>query len=244
MNKLAKHRLLLFIVLLAGLTVFAFNVQTVYATETGETETGQTAANPDKEAAVEAADRAIRWLPSPENIRFITPTIESDIAEAQDLVEIAKNIYGVTENDFADLDKLNAIKTQVEKRSAIQDAKDAIDAIPPPAQITEEDRDVIEEARRLTDLAVEEYGATDFDLCWRLRTLEKAEERLDEEPDPEPEPVPEPEPDPEPEPAPDPDPEPDDDPLPPTGAMTTTIVSGLVLTGAGLLFLGKRKRFY
>jgi|GEM_PF-539294 len=174
-----------------------------------------------KEEAIKAADRAIRWLPRPENIRFLPPNIQSDIAAAQALVDIAKNEFGATDDDFADLAKLQAVKDKVEKRKAIFAARDAIDLIPPPGTITEEDREVIEEARRLVKIAIEEYGATDFDLCWRLRKLLISEYRLGDK-------LP-------------PDPDDPDDPLPPTGAMVTTIVSGFLLTGAGLFFLVKRK---
>jgi len=221
MYKLAKSKRLFVFVLLISLTLLAFNVQTIYATETDETAIDQPSTNPLKESAIEAADRAIRWLPRPDNIRFLSPKIENDIAEAQALVDTAKNVHGATDEDFADLEKLQAVKDQVEKRKAIFAARDAIDLIPPPGTVTEEDRELVEEARRLVNIAIEEYGATDFDLCWRLFKLEKAEERVDEKPAP--------------------DPEDPDDPLPPTGAMVTSIVSGLLLLGTGLFFLGKRK---
>jgi len=234
----------------------AFNNQSLYANESEETETNQSPQEsvyeeepvneepvneepvndepvndePDpepvgKDEAIKAADRAIRWLPRPENIRFLPPDIESDIAAAQALVDTAKNTYGATDDDFADLEKLEAVKERVEIRKAIFAARDAIDLIPPPGTITEEDRDVIEEARRLVNIAVEDYGATDFDLCWRLRKLLISEDRL-------PDKLP-------------PDPDDPDDPLPPTGAMAVTIISGLLVTAAGLFFLLKRKvRFY
>ena len=224
MYKLAKSKRLFVFVLLISLTLLAFNVQTIYATETDETAIDQPSTNPLKESAIEAADRAIRWLPRPDNIRFLPPNIENDIAEAQALVDTAKRVHGATDDDFADLEKLEAVKERVEIRKAIFAARDAIDLIPPPGTITEEDRDVIEEARRLVNIAIEDYGATDFDLCWRLRKLEISEERVDEKPVPAPE-----------------DPDDPEDPLPPTGAMVTSIVSGLLLLGTGLFFLGKRK---
>ncbi len=224
MSKLARYGFL-FIVLLVGLTVLAFGTQTVYATNESEVEL--TSADADKEAAIEAADRAIRRVPK--SFRYLDPVIEESITEARALVDTAMADYGAERADFDDLDRLEAAEWQKEKSEAVQAARDAIDKIPPPAQITEEHRPIIEEARRLTDIAMEDYGATRLDLCWRYQALVDAEDRLDDvvEPDPDP--------------APDPDPDPDPDPLPPTGAITTTIVSGLLLTGAGLLFLGKRK---
>jgi len=226
MSKLARYGFLL-IVLLVGLTVLAFGTQTVYATNESEVEL--TSADADKEAAIEAADRAIRRVPK--SFRYLDPVIEESITEARALVDTAMADYGAERADFADLDRLEAAEWQKEKSEAVQAARDAIDKIPPPAQITEEHRPIIEEARRLTDIAMEDYGATRLDLCWRYQALVDAEDRLDD--------VVEPDPDPDPDPVIDPDPDPD--PLPPTGAITTTIVSGLLLTGAGLLFLGKRK---
>lgn len=226
MSKLARYGFLL-IVLLVGLTVLAFGTQTVYATNESEVEL--TSADADKEAAIEAADRAIRRVPK--SFRYLDPVIEESITEARALVDTAMADYGAERADFTDLDRLEAAEWQKEKSEAVQAARDAIDKIPPPAQITEEHRPIIEEARRLTDIAMEDYGATRLDLCWRYQALVDAEDRLDD--------VVEPDPDPDPDPVLDPDPDPD--PLPPTGAITTTIVSGLLLTGAGLLFLGKRK---
>jgi len=223
MNKLARYGFLL-IVLLVGLTVLAFDTQPVYANEESEIEL--TSSNTDKDAAIEAADRAIRRVPR--SFRYLDPVIEENIAEARRLVDRAKANYGAERADFSDLDRLEAAEKQLEKTEAIEAARDAIDKIPPPAQITEAHRSIIEEARRLTDIAKEDYGATRLDLCWRYEALVDAEERL-EEAEPEPDPVP------------DPDPDPDPDPLPPTGALTTTVVSGLLMAGAGLLFLGKRK---
>ena len=208
MNKLARYGIF-FIVLMVCLAVLAVSSQPVQATA------GSTDA--DKEAAIEAANHAISRVPK--HFRHVDPVIESSIEEARDLVDTAMKDYGATRSDFPDLNRLEAAEKQLEKMDAIQAARDAIDKIPPPLQITEEHRNIIEEARRLTAIAMEQYGATYFDLCWRYKVLEDAEDRLDDVDDPDPEP----------------------DPLPPTGAMSTTIVSGLLLTGTGLLLWGKRK---
>jgi len=247
MKKLTRCGFILFIVLLVGLTFFAFNTQTAHAieseemqseeVESEEAELKQTSVDPDKKAAIDAANQAIRRVPKAENLRVLDPTIKNNIARARDLVDTAMEDYDAEEADFPELEKLEAAEWQFERLEAIYAARDAIDAIPPPAQITEEHRELIEEARRLTDIAIEDYGATDFELCYRYKILEEAEKRL---PEREPEPEPEPEPVPEPEPEPDPKPEPAPRPTPPTGGTSAAIISGLLLTGTGLMFLRKR----
>jgi len=233
MKKLTRYGFILFIVLLVGLTVLALNTQAAYATESEEVETEKSSVNGDKKAAIDAANQAIRQIPSAENLRYLDPKIESNIAKARALVDTAMEDYGAVKADFPRLDKLEAVEWQVERLGAIQDAKDAIDALPPLAQITEEHRELIEEARRLVDLAVEVYGATEFELCYRFKILGEAEARLPEhEPEPEPEPKPEPKPEPEPR------------PTPPTGGKSAILLSGFLLTGTGLLLLGiGKKRF-
>ena len=234
MKKLARYGFLL-LVLLVGLTVLVFNNQAVYATDESELEL--TSTDLAKEVAVEAADRAISRVPR--YIRYLDPVIEESIYEARRLANEAMINYGAVRSDFHDLDRLEAAEKMQEKRYAIDAARAAIDKIPPLHQITEQHRAIIEEARRLTDIAIAQYGATWLDICWRYQALVDAEERVEDPyPDPEPDPVVDPEPDP----VVDPDIDPDLEPLPPTGAITTTILSGLALTGAGLWFLGKRKR--
>ncbi len=204
-RKMPRYGFVLVTVLVISLMFLAFTPQTGYAADT------------EKEEAIEAADRAIRFLPSPGNIMFSTPELRSDIAEAQELVETAKDVHGATDDDFANLDKLSEVKEQTAKRKAIQDARDAIDAMPPPFTVTEEDRAAVEEARRLVDYAVEEHGVTLADICKRVDRLEDAEERLDEEPEPEPEPT------------------------PPTGGVSALGLVGALLTGTGLLFAIKTR---
>ncbi len=240
MSKLSRYGFIYFIILLVGIMVFTVNAQEAFAIESEEDELEQTSLDADKKAAIDAANQAIRRIPSAENLRFLDPLIEKDIARARALVDTAIEDYGASETDFRNLSKLKAVEWQLERLEAIQAAKDAMDAIPAPAFIAEEHREIIEEARRLADLAAEVYGATDFELCYRLKGLIEAEKRLpeqEEEPEPEPEPEPELEPEPEPEPEPV---EPEPIPTPPTGGTFTSIVSGLLLTGAGLMFLRKR----
>lgn len=63
----------------------------------------------------------------------------------------------------------------MKKFAAIQAARDAIDKIPPTAEITSADRGKISEARRLVDIAMLQYGASAFDICWRYDVLAAAE---------------------------------------------------------------------
>lgn len=217
MKKLTRYGFFLIVVLLVGLTIFAITSQVVYATESE-----QSSSDAGKQAAIEAADRAIHWIPN--RFRFLVPSIVEKINEARWLADIAMNVYGATSADFADYNKLIEAEWQVKRINAIQAARDAIDLIPPRMQITKEHAPLIEEARRLVNIAIEQYGATEFDICWRYFELKEAEKRLPEKVVPEPKPEPE--------------------PLPVTGAMATTIISGLLLSGAGLLILGKRKNRY
>ena len=234
MKKLARCGILL-IVLLVGLTVLVFNNQAVYANDEPELEL--TSIDFARQTAVEAADRAIRRVPS--YIKFLDPVIEENIYEARRLADDAMINYGAVRSDFQDLERLEAAEKMQEKRHAIDAARAAIDRIPPQHQITEQHRAIIEEARRLTEIAIEQYGATWLDICWRYKELVDAEERVE---DPYPVPVPDPVDDPDVDPDIDPDVDPEPEPLPPTGAITTSIITGLALTGAGLMFLGKRKR--
>ncbi len=143
MIKLTRYGFILFVVLLVGLTVLAYNTRVAYATEAEEAEAEEVepeeaesealSVDADKKAAIDAANRAIRRIPSAEHISFLDPTIESDVTGARALVDTAIEDYGAVKADFPELDKLEAVEWQVERLKAIQAAKDAIDAIPPPA---------------------------------------------------------------------------------------------------------------
>ena len=109
-----------------------------------------------------------------------------------------------------------------EKAAAIQAAKDAIDALPEFPEISNEHRPAVEEARRLADIAMTEYGATRFELCLRIVLLEMIEEKLEKFVDEE---------------------EPDEVmPLPPTGGTFALPLLGILLTGAGLFIARNGKK--
>jgi len=217
MKKLVRYGLLLLVVSLIGLTVFLISVPVSFANE--ETVTSEEYTPEDKAAAVKAANDAISRIPHPSLIVAYEQSYIEEVARAFSLVAVARDEYGAVDSDFEDLAHLYLAEQRVLKMLAIKEAQDAIDLIPPVDQITAEDRPVIEEARRLVDIAMHEYGATAFEICWRYDRLEEAEDALPEEEEPEPEPEPEPD---------------DRVPTPPTGGMSGLIGIGVVLAGAGL----------
>jgi len=232
MNKPVKYGLLLLALLLIGLSFFTVGAQTVYATEEeAESElTSQELNSQEKADAIKAANDAISKIVEPDLIIAYEEKFVQNVARARSLVEIAREEYDAVDSDFKNLNLLNRAEHKVLMLLAIQEFKDAVDKIPPLDEITEADRPLIEEARRLATIAIEEYGATPFSLCWRYYYIEDAEDRLDDVDE-------EPEPEPEPEPA-----EPIDDrrPTPPTGGLTGTAAIGALLAGAGFLLTKKK----
>lgn len=240
MKKPVKYGLLLLALSLIGLSFLTVGAQTVFATEEeAEPElTSQELYSQEKKAAIKAANEAISNIVDPDFIIAYEEKFVQDVARALSLVETARAEYGAVDSDFKNLKLLDRAEKKVLMFLAIQDFKDAVDKIPPLDEITEADRPLIEEARRLAIVAIEVYGATPFSLCWRYYYLEDAEDELDEIDEPEPEPEPEPKPEPEPE-------EPDDrEPTPPTGGLTGTFAIGALLAGAGFLFFKKKKNRY
>ncbi len=189
--------------------VLMFSVFTAQDVQANDSEEG-------KDAAIRAAVEAIKDIRrSPDRIVSLNQRAVDDVARARSLVEEAKDEYGVNEEDIANIDTLRESEKRVDKLLAVEEAKEAMDELPPPSEATAADKPAIERARELVNIAKEDYGASRFDLCWGLDRLEEIEEKVDPDPDPDPE-------------------------LPPTGGLTTSVISGLVLTGAGLLFVGKR----
>ncbi len=228
MDKQVRYGLLLFVILMLGVTLAVFIATPAYATEEeAEMEQAYTAA--EKAAAIRVANDAIFLIPRVDYIVALDQKAVHQVATARSLVEKAKEEYGAVDDDFPDLAKLLDAEQVVLKLLAVKAAQDAIDAIPPLEEVTEEDRPLIEEARRLVNIAMQEYGATRFDICWRLDALADAEEKIGEE-EPEPEPTPPPEP-------------PDDhQPTPPTGgAAGTFTLAALLICGVGL-FLFRQSR--
>jgi hypothetical protein len=232
MKKLVRYGLLLLVVSLIGLSLLAIGAQTVYANEEQEAALEELIAAEAKAAAIKAANEAIRRLPDPQNIIAYERSFIQEVAVALSLVETAKEEHGAVDSDFINLAKLYEAERTVLKFLAIKAAQDAIDLIPPKSLITEADRATIEEARRLTDIAIYEHGATAFDICWRYDVLGRAEDEIgepeEEEEEPEPAPVPV---------------KPDErQPTPPTGGIAVSVVAGLSILGAGLVFMSRRRK--
>ncbi len=235
MKKLVRYGLLLLGISLIGFSILLISPQVGYANVDGASiELGYTPA--EKAAAIAAANDAIRRLPDPELIVSYEQAFINEAARAFVLVHNAKEGYGAVDADFPDLAKLFAVEQRVYKMLAIKEAQNAIDLIPPVEYITEEHWPLIIEARHLVKIAMEIYGATAFDICWRYDKLREAEKKVDDEPEPEPEPVPEPEPKPKPKPQPKPT------PTPPTGGALLSLSAGLVLCTAGAILIRRRKQ--
>jgi len=208
MRKMSRYGMLLITVLVIGLMCITVSAQEVNATTYAQ----------DKAGAIEAANEAIRQIYIP--IAYEQAFVE-DVANARSLVTHAKS-KGAVDGDITNLSKLVSAENEVRKFAAIQAARDAIDKIPPTAEITSADRGTISEARRLVDVAMLQHGASAFDICWRYDALiaaEKAagvEKALGETA------------------------------LPATGAINTAALIGTLLTGAGMMFSIKlsRKNLY
>lgn len=238
MKKLVKFGLLLLVVSLIGISFLAINTQIVAANEEEVTEeddaievglTEAEAYSDEKAKAIADANKAIKDIVNPDLIIAYEEAFVQSVAKALSLVAYAREEHGATDSDFVNLAKLNKAEKKVLQFLAIQAAKDAIDKIPPLSEITEEHRAIIEEARRLVNIAMIEHGATEFQMCWRYYYLKDAEDELDDvvpEPEPKPEPKPEPE---------------KPTPTPPTGGISGFVAMGILLSGAGFLIIRQRK---
>ncbi|MDY6827485.1 MAG: hypothetical protein SVV67_10025 [Bacillota bacterium] len=229
MDKQVRYGLLLLVVLMLGVTLTVFIATPAYATEE-EAEMEQIFTAAEKRAAISAANDAIFLIPRVDHIVALDQKAVQQVAEARALVEKAKEEYGAVDADFPDLAKLLSAENIVFKLLAVKAAQDAIDVIPPLEEITEEHRPLIEEARRLVNIAMQEHGATRFDICWRLDALEDAEEKIGEK---------------EPEPTPPPQPPDDRQPTPPTGGPADTFtVAALLICGVGLFLYRQSRAHY
>ena len=161
MRKFIRLGMLLIVVLLVGLICFSVSAQEVNAANHAT----------DKAGAIEAANKAINSISIP--VAYEQAFVE-DVANARALVNHAKT-KGATDADFTGLTKLANAENEVKKFAAIQTARDAIDRIPPTAEITSADRGTITEARRLVNIAMQQYGASEFEICWRYDVLAAAE---------------------------------------------------------------------
>lgn len=228
MKEPVRYGLLLLVVLMIGFSVLSVGAQIVCANE--EEATTMVYTPEEKAAAVKAADDSIlrillieRFMLSADLQDFLADVIRSRI-----LVDAAKEKYGVVDEDFLYLNKLIEAELKAEKFLAIIAARNAIDAISLYAEYTDEYREAVQEARRLVDIAMNVYGATYVDICWRYDVLLIAEKKIEEEPEPEP-------------PKPEPKPKPKPIPTPPTGGALLSVSAGLVLCTAGIVFIRCRK---
>lgn len=229
MKEPVRFGLLLLVVMMIGFSVLSAGSQIVFANEEATT----TVYTPEeKAAAVKAADDSIRRILLIERFMLSADLQDflADVIRSRILVDAAKEKYGAVDEDFLYLSKLIEAELKAEKFLAIIAARDAIDAISLYAVNSDEYRKAVKEARRLVDIAMNEYGATYVDICWRYDALLIAEKKLEEEPEPEPEPEPKP-------------PKPDDRrPTPPTGGFSVALAVGLIASGAGMLLIKQRIR--
>ena len=160
MRKIPRFILFSVVFMLVGLMCLTVSTQVVNASTLA----------PDKAGAIQAANEAINklYLPVAYEQAFV-----QEVANARALVTHAKS-KGATDADITGLTKLLNAENLVKRFAAIQAARDAIDRIPPTAEITSADRGRITEARRLVDIAMA-LGASEFDICWRYDTLVAAE---------------------------------------------------------------------
>lgn len=161
MRKLFRLGTFLIIVIFVGLICFSVSAQGVYATTYAQ----------DKAGAIQAANAAINSIMIP--VAYEQAFVQ-DVANARALVTHAKT-KGAVDADITGLAKLVNAEKEVKKFAAIQAARDAIDKIPPTAEIASADKGKISEARRLVDVAMKQYGASVFDICWRYDVLIAAE---------------------------------------------------------------------
>ena len=233
MKKSVRYGLLLLAVFIICMSLIILSSQPVYANEEEEVEEEQEDNELTEEdiyefyrdKAISDANRAIFRITNPDLVIGYEEAFMKDVAKAISLVEYAKDEYDAEDSDFDNLAKLHKAETKALKFLSIRAARDAIDKIPPLDQITSEHREIIEEARRLVLVAIQEHGATPFQICWRLEYLEDAEDRLPEEEEPKPKPKPD-----------------DRKPTPPTGGVFGVLAAGLVMTGSGLLYLNTRRK--
>jgi hypothetical protein len=228
MKKLVRYGLLFFVVALIGLTILTLSPRISFA-NVDEAELLLAYTPAEKAAAIAAANDAIRRLPDPDTIVAYEQAYIDEAARAFVLVQKAKEEFGAVDADFPELAKLYAAEHRVYKMLAIREAQQAIDLIPPATHITEEHWPLIREASRLTKIAMEVYGATAFDICWRYDKLKEAEKKVEDEPEPVPEP-----------PKPEPKPKPKPTPTPPTGGAMLSVAAGLGLCAVGAMIAKRR----
>ncbi len=161
MFKLPRYLVFILVLLLVGLTCLTVSAQQVHAATFAQ----------DKAGAIRNANEAINklYIPVAYEQAFV-----KDVSDARALVTHAKS-KGATDADITGLTKLLNAEKVVKGFAAIQASRNAIDRIPPTAEITSADSGKITEARRLVNIAMQQYGASVFDICWRYDVLVAAE---------------------------------------------------------------------
>ena len=127
------------------------------------------------EAAIDAANKAIADLPDEDDITLLD---EDAVKAARDLVDEAKEL-GAEDDDFEDLDRLEAAEEKIAKLRAIKAADDAILALPDLDELTLDDKPDVVAARALVNKAKDDHGAEDADFLY-LNRLKAAENRIKE----------------------------------------------------------------
>lgn len=164
-----------------------------------------------KKAAIDAAIAAITALPAPADI---TPADKAAVAAARALVKTAKDDHGAVDADITNLAKLVDAEKMIAKLEAIKVADDAILALPSVDSLSLDDKPDVVAARALVNKAKTDHGAVDGDFTYLARLI-ASENRIKELEGLK--------------------------PTPPTGSMHYQMLSGLFITGVGLLVLIKRK---
>lgn len=167
-----------------------------------------------KQAAIDAANKAIADLPDPEDI---TLDDEAAVLAARALVKVAKDDHGAVDSDFDNLAKLVSAEAMIAKLKAIKAACDAILALPTVDQLKLDDKPDVVAARALVNKAKDDHGAVDADFADCLPKLIAAENRIRELEGLV--------------------------PTPPTGGLNYLLFPGLFVMGVGMLLYTKRKRF-
>ncbi len=161
MRKFPRYLILIIVFMLVGLTCLTVSAQVAHAATFAQ----------DKAGAIRNANEAINKLYIP--VAYEQAFVQ-EVTNARALVTHAKS-KGATDAEITGLNKLLNAEKAVKGFAAIQAARDAIDRIPPTAEITSADRGKITEARRLVDVAMQQYGVSAFDICWRYDVLTAAE---------------------------------------------------------------------
>ena len=102
-----------------------------------------------------------------------------------------------------------------EEERALDELREAIEALPDRDNVTEADKPAIKEAIRMRDQAMADYGITEYDICALSAKLGGLEGKVDVD---------------------------EVDALPPTGGVSTSVMIGLLSLFGGIGLLRPRRR--